>query len=73
MMGEYMMMLPIVGALIMYAGLAWMRSGHGGEVGRRIRNSDYWAWEMAVEDKERELAELKRAKPTPLRRSAKLL
>jgi hypothetical protein len=53
--------LPTV--LILFGGLAWLRSGHGGKFGEAIRNSDWHSWRMAVDEKERELTELKAAEP----------
>ncbi len=44
--------------------LWWFRQPNkGGEVGRRVRNSDWYAWSMAVKDREQELAELKAVEP----------
>jgi Sec-independent protein translocase protein TatA len=55
---------PVVVAIILIILLNRMRKpGRGGAVGRAIRNSDWHSWKSAVEDKERELAELKAAEP----------
>ena len=35
--------------------LYWMRKGGGGVVGRRVRQSDYWALQDAIEDKKRDI------------------
>ncbi len=56
--------IVIPSALLLYGGLAFLRSGHGGKFGQAIRNSDWHAWRFAVEEKERELAELKAAEPS---------
>lgn len=59
---EAWMALPL--ALALYGGLFWLRSGHrGGWLGQRVRDSDWQSWRMAVEDKERELRELRAAEP----------
>jgi len=39
------------------------RNGGGGEVGRRIRNSDHFAWECAIQEQEEKLRELREAEP----------
>jgi len=45
--------------------LFWFRhKGCGGKIGQCIRNSDWHAWQSAVQDKERELAALKGAEPS---------
>ena len=49
--------------LLLYGGFAWILSGCGGKFGQHLRRSDWNSWRMAVEDKERELAELKAAEP----------
>ena len=50
-------------ALLLVAGLSWTRAGHGGRFGAHIRASDWYSWRDAVNEKERELAELKSADP----------
>jgi hypothetical protein len=55
------LVLPV--ALILFGGLAWIRSGHGGGVGRHIRRSDWLAWRDAVDRTERKISELRKAEP----------
>jgi hypothetical protein len=56
--------LPIAVGLILMSLLAWLRKpGKGGKVGRVIRHSDWLSWQNAVEERERQLEELKRAEP----------
>jgi hypothetical protein len=59
--GMTWIVIPI--ALILSVSLAWLRNGHGGNFGEAIRRSDWYAWRDAVEDKERELSELKASEP----------
>lgn len=48
----------------LYGALAYFRSGpRGGAIGRAVRASDWYSWRIAVEDKERELAELRASEP----------
>lgn len=55
---------PIIVAIIMVTLLTWLRSGNkGGKLGQAVRNSDWNAWRMAMDDKERELEELRRVEP----------
>lgn len=53
--------------LVVIAGL-WLLSNYVskrriGRVGRLLNDSDHQAWQFAVEDKENELAELRRLEP----------
>lgn len=57
---NYLLFLIPIGLFIF---LAWTRRGHGGSIGQAIRNSDHWAWSRAVEEKKRELDDLKRMEP----------
>ena len=54
---------PVIFAVCAVVFLAWVRRGHGGRFGTAIRWSDWHAWRRAVEDKQRELAELRAAEP----------
>lgn len=54
----------LVVAVVLYGGLYWLRQGkRGGIIGQRVRDSDWQSWRMAVEEKERELRELRAAQP----------
>jgi len=53
----------IIFAVFMAVSLAWIRCGHGGRFGEAIRWSDWHAWRAAVDNKERELAELMAVEP----------
>lgn len=56
--------MVLVVAAVLYGFLFWVRSGaKGGVVGRRIRDSDWQAWRMAMDDAERKLRELRAAEP----------
>lgn len=55
--------LPFIIAIVLIAGLSWIRRGNGGTFGQAIRNSDWHAWRMAVDDLERKLSELRAAEP----------
>ena len=59
------MLLPVIIALLLYGGLFWIRrnSTNGGTFGEMIRQSDHHAWQMAVEDKKRELEGLMESEP----------
>jgi hypothetical protein len=55
---------PLIAALILFSALYFLRKpGRGGSLGNRIRNSDWWAWRDAMNDKQRELDELRAAEP----------
>lgn len=56
----WVFLVPIVLAGL----LLWFRAGHGGSLGRTIRESDHWAWQDAVDEKKRELTELMNAEPS---------
>ncbi|MFA5394947.1 MAG: hypothetical protein WC346_02900 [Methanogenium sp.] len=43
--------------------VALARNGKGGTLGAKIRTSDWQAWNYAVEDKQRELEQLKSIEP----------
>ena len=60
-----MKILIVFGVAALLQGLLfWFRRPHsGGKVGQKIRDSDWHAWNMAVEDKERELDQLKNVEP----------
>lgn len=59
------LLLPILVAVGGILFLKWVRAGHdrGGEVGRKIRWSDWMAWKYAVDEMEAKLSELKKAEP----------
>ena len=54
MNSEYLILIPIVLALFVF----WSRRGGGGKLGAKIRNSDRWCLEDAIEEKKQEIAEL---------------
>jgi hypothetical protein len=56
-------LLPIGVAIILIAVISYARSGKLGSFGQAIRNSDWHAWNDAMQDKQRELAELREAEP----------
>jgi len=56
-------LIPLLVFIALIAAATWMRRGHGGRIGRAVRESDHAAWRGAVEDKRRELAELIAAEP----------
>lgn len=57
------MIIPFLVAALLIVALHHARKGGLGELGRRIRNSDRWALEDTIADKERELEELKALRP----------
>jgi len=54
---------PIIVAICFLVFFTWIRHGKGGAIGKAIRRSDWLAWHDAVEEKERELAELRKVEP----------
>ena len=62
MQAELIAWSPIIFAVFAVIFLSWVRRGHGGKMGLAIRRSDWHAWKMAVEDREKELLELRRNK-----------
>lgn len=55
--------IPFLVAALLIVALSYARKGGLGEMGRRIRNSDRWALEDAIAQKEHELEELKALRP----------
>lgn len=56
-------LLPLVVFIFLHLLFRWMRKGNGGVVGKKVRDSDHWAWQYAMEEKERELDELRKIEP----------
>jgi hypothetical protein len=44
--------------------LSWVRKGHGGWLGNKIRQSDWHCWNEAIKEKQLELEELLKTKPS---------
>lgn len=57
------MLIPFAVAAVLLISLRWMRNGGGGEVGRRVRCSDWRAWRDAMDEKEEELRQLRAMEP----------
>lgn len=57
----------VIVAIVLIIALHWLRKpGRGGAVGRRIRQSDHWAWRDAITERQQMIEELtkrQRAKP----------
>ena len=51
--------IPVIFGLVTYL----RRPGAGGATGKMLRESDHWAWELAVMDQRRKLNELLENEP----------
>lgn len=62
----------LIVAIALIIALHWCRKpGRGGALGRRIRQSDHWAWRDAMADRNRMIEELtKRQREKPCRARA---
>ena len=52
-MEKFLFIIP----LALFVFVCYARKGGGGKIGRKIRSSDHWALEDAIEEKEREIKE----------------
>ena len=54
----------LIGLFVFWVGMVIVaRNGGGGTLGGKIRASDWWAWNDAMQDKQRELEQLRQAEP----------